>query len=126
MPCRGQVRLVAKRGPLYLWLENRLISKFDKELDLAPIPNNAIHDTAGVLSLPSKIVEALSRNNEILTLAFGTVVGSTLFSRLHYLAWNFYFPTLGKALAWRICLVMTSALPLLSIVLLGFWIRLNL
>jgi hypothetical protein len=60
-----------------------------------------------------------------MTLAFGAVVGGTLFGGLHCLAWNINFPTSGEALAWRICSVMTSAQPLLSIVSLGFWIRLS-
>jgi len=48
---------------------------------------------------------------EIPILAAATVVGGILFSGLYCLAWAFHFPTRGEALAWRVCSVMTSALP---------------
>jgi hypothetical protein len=63
MPHIGQVRLIAKREPSYLLLDNRPVSKFDKELDHACIPNDAIRDTESAMSLPPKIGEALGRNN---------------------------------------------------------------
>ena len=45
-----------------------------------------------------------------------------LFGAIHCLAWNAIFPTSKEALAWRICAVVTTGLPLLTsaILLLGY------
>ena len=47
-----------------------------------------------------------------------------LFGAIHCLAWDAPFPTSKEALAWRICAVATTCLPLLACALffLGFWV----
>ena len=90
----------------------------------APIPNDATHCGAA-LELPEFVFEALSRNSEIATLAFGAVVDGTLFGGLHCLAWDISFPTFWEALTWRISSIIICVLPPLSIVPVGFWIRSN-
>jgi len=62
----------------------------------APIPNDATHCGAA-LELPEFVFEALSRNSEIATLAFGAVVDGTLFGGLHCLAWDISFPTFWES-----------------------------
>ncbi|KAE9374862.1 hypothetical protein N431DRAFT_503621 [Stipitochalara longipes BDJ] len=69
------------------------------------------------------IVEALDYNEEAIPLAFGAVVGGMLFGGLHCLAWNFHFPTSEEALAWKICSLLTTGLPVISIVPFATWQR---
>lgn len=102
-----------------MWLYPRTESKSETELDLAPIPNDSNH----------VLLDAMPRvpmRQEILFLAIGAVPGGTLFGGLHCLAWNFHFPTPAEALAWKICSVITSGLPLLFSVPLStlMWSRL--
>jgi hypothetical protein len=119
---KAVVETLAKHGPLYLWLDHRPEDTFDEKLGPAPIPNDATHCEAE-LNLPESVYEALGRNSEIATLAFGVIVGGTLFGGLHCLAWDFSFPTYWEALTWRISSIMISVLPPLSIVPVSFWIR---
>ncbi|KAH8751560.1 hypothetical protein BGZ57DRAFT_774831 [Hyaloscypha finlandica] len=118
------VKTIAQQGPLYLWLDHRPKDTFYEELGPAPIPNDATHCGAA-LELPEFVFEALSRNSEIATLAFGAVVDGTLFGGLHCLAWDISFPTFWEALTWRISSIIICVLPPLSIVPVGFWIRSN-
>jgi hypothetical protein len=116
---------LAEQGPSYLWFDHRPESKFDKELDLAPIPNDSSHKISHRSLIAWEIARVVSYKQEILILVVGTVFGGTFFGGLHCLAWNFHFPTPGEALGWRICSVLTSALPSLSIVPLVIWMRWN-
>ncbi|PMD14871.1 hypothetical protein NA56DRAFT_582915 [Hyaloscypha hepaticicola] len=118
------VETLAKDGPMYLWLDHRPEDTFDENLGPAPIPNDATYFGAE-LNLPESVYKALAWNSEIATLAFGVIVGGTLFGGLHCLAWDFSFPTHWEALTWRISSIMISALPPLSIVPVSFWIRSN-
>jgi hypothetical protein len=68
---------------------------------------------------------AFDNKDEIIPLAFGAVVGGALFGGLHCLAWNFQFPTSGEALAWKICSVLTTGLPTLSLAPLIAWLQVN-
>ncbi len=70
------------------------------------------------------ILGAVKGNDEVIPLTFGAVVGGILFGGLHCLAWNFQFPTSEEALAWKICSILTTSIPILSIVPFVFWNRL--
>jgi hypothetical protein len=110
-------------GPVYLWSTRMTEHTFDKEFDLAPIPNDSCHFTD---QFGASLWDGIFANNtEIISLAFGALAGGMLFGGLHCLAWNFQFPTSGEALAWRVCSVITSSLPPLSIVPLAMWLQLN-
>jgi hypothetical protein len=118
------VETLAKYGPMYLWLDHRPEDTFDEKLGPAPIPNDATH-LGAELQMPHSVWVALGGNTETATLAFGVIVGGTLFGGLHCLAWDFSFPTYCEALTWRISSIMISVLPSLSILPVSFWIRSN-
>jgi hypothetical protein len=122
LPDLNIFRDIAENGPGYLWTGYRTERNFNKELDLAPIPNDSSHPFRLEFDWLSK---AVAYNNEIVPTVFGVGVGGTLFGGLHCLAWNFDFPTLGEALAWRICSVVTGVVPLLSLLLLVIWMQLD-
>lgn len=66
-----------------------------------------------------------TENEELLILAVGAVIGGVLFGGVHCLAWNFYFPSQVEATVWRICSVVITSLPLLSIMPFNLLMRLN-
>jgi hypothetical protein len=121
-PSQEQIKNIARDGPSYFWTKHRSGYILDKEFDLEPIPNDASQYIAS--SLPS-IVDVVGTNNEIISLVIGALLGGTLFGGLHCLAWNFHFPTRAEGLAWRACSIVTSVLPILSVVPMGAWMRLN-
>ena len=47
----------------------------------------------------------------LLSAAF-VAAGGVIFGGLHCLAWNFEFPTYGEKVAWRVCSLVTAAIPL--------------
>lgn len=123
-PSKARILELAGRGPSFMWTKPRAEYSFDKLYDVVPVPNDALH----IINSPSGSVpdalEGFSGNNaEMMTLAAGAFLGGTVFGGVHCLAWNFHFPTPGEALAWRICSVLTSAIPLLSVLPLGLWAR---
>jgi hypothetical protein len=107
-------------GPRYLWLTPRTEKEFYPELGPDPIPNDANHYTD---LLPGRGL--FEDNDEIMSLAFGSIFGGALFGGLHCLAWNFHFPTPGEALGWRICSIATTCLPVLSLIPTWAWMKLN-
>jgi len=111
----SEIAQLAAHGPQYLWTKFRSTYKFEKELDLEPIPNDGMPYISRLMLIPQAVLSATGRNDEIISLAIGALLGGTLFGGLHCLAWNFHFPTSGEALAWRICSVITSTLPSLSV-----------
>ncbi len=123
-PSEDELREISSWGPSYLWTRYRSGYNFEKELDLEPLPND------GMLLIDSvspqyRIKHITGSNDEIVLLSIGALLGGTLFSGLHCLAWNFHFPTKGEAMAWRVCSVITSVLPILAVVPMGVWIILN-
>jgi hypothetical protein len=53
------------------------------------------------------------------------MLSGTLFGGLHCLAWKFQYPTSGEQLAWRICSLFTTCLPILSIPIIAIWMYMN-
>jgi hypothetical protein len=121
-PSRARILEVAKIGPHFMWTNLRSEYKFERIYDVVPIPNYGLQY---IHHLPVwwQIRKFLGFNTEIAILAFGAFLGGTLFGGLHCFAWNFHFPTRGEALAWRVCSILTSVLPLLAVVPLAIWTR---
>ncbi|KAE9369080.1 hypothetical protein N431DRAFT_469014 [Stipitochalara longipes BDJ] len=115
-PSKARIVRMARQGPAFLWTNYRPKSDFKRIYDVEPIPNDGMLFIA--LSATS-----FGHNIELVVLAGGAFLGGTIFGAIHCLAWNFHFPTHAETLAWRVCSVMTSALPLLSALPLGFWMR---
>jgi hypothetical protein len=82
-----------------------------------------LHLIDNEIFIPEKFIDSLGQNSELIILAVGAILRGTLFGGIHYLAWNFHFSTSGEAPAWRVCSVVTSVLPLLTILPLGIGIR---
>lgn len=118
---RGMLKGLVQNGPTYIWLAHRTRCEVYPEFGPAPIPNDAGHAIES--SLPGQKI--LGSNYEMYSLILGALFGGTIFGALHCLAWNFYFPTPGEALAWKVCSVATTCLPLLSILPISAWMRLN-
>jgi len=108
----------------YMWTLCRCENGIDTELDLVPLPNDSgyvlFHALDGWLG---RVLCAAGFNKEALPLAYGVVAGSSLFGGLHCLAWRFRFPTSEEALAWKICSILTTCLPILSIAPFVAWQR---
>jgi len=114
-------RELLRVGPVYLWQSHRNPGKSDYKQGPVPIPNDAL---IGGWS-EYRQLDVFGGNDEMTVLAFGALVGGTLFGGLHCLAWDFHFPTSAEKLAWRICSVLISGLPPLSAVPIGIWMRWN-
>ena len=120
--------LIVACGPQYLWAYRRPECTIDAELDLAPLPNDSGYgvftysqlDADGWSDWQDRV---LGGHDEAIPLAFGAVVGGTLFGGLHCLVWDFHFPTPGEAIAWKICSLLTTGLPILSIAPFVAWQR---
>ncbi|KAI3324013.1 hypothetical protein HD806DRAFT_496221 [Xylariaceae sp. AK1471] len=122
IPDWGSVFDIVVHGPGYLWTKYRTSSRLDDDFEFAPIPNDASHI---VLSLPWYLSTYAGTNDELVLLALGSIAGGSLFGGVHCLAWNLHFPTLGEAIAWRICSIIISVLPLISIVPLSIWTQMH-
>ena len=120
-PSKTRITRIASRGPVFLWTKHRPEHDFAKLYDLQPIPNDGMRFTSRVVDTKLFIGD----NDELLVLALGAFFGGTIFGAIHCLAWNFHFPTHGEALTWRVCSVMTSVLPMLSVFPLFMWMRLH-
>ena len=93
LPTKKEVVSLINAGPLYMFApSHRSESSIDGDYDLVPIPNDASSWNAHF--------------------AWGAVIGGTVFGGFHCFAWNFHFPTPVEALAWRICSILTTVLPL--------------
>jgi hypothetical protein len=115
-PSKARIRVLAQRGPLFLWSHPRPEYKFEKLYDVVPIPNDGLH-----MIKSYSLGSSFAYNNEVSTLLSAAFLGGTIFGGLHCLAWNFHFPTYGEALAWRVCSVVTSLLPLVPLWPLSLW-----
>jgi len=114
----------ARLGPRYLWLGRRRSPVVEPDQGPIPIPNDASHMTSD-FSGSDTISRLLGRNDEAASLAAGSLVGGVLFGGLHCLAWNFEFPTPAERTIWRVCAVLTTALPVIAVVPLIIWVRLH-
>jgi len=99
-------------------------------LDLLSIPNQAIHGVylhglknykGNILArIVLKCSASLPRGRcQILDesiLMIGSAFGGILFGTIHCLAWNFTYPTSIEGRLWRICSVLTTTIPLGTIV----------
>lgn len=110
---------MAIRGPRFIWTDHRPEYESKKLYDVATIPNDGMN----YLSEMFPGTQHFGRNDEILVVAVGALLGGTLFGGPHCLAWNFHFPIRGEALTWRAYSIITSAIPLLSAVPLGLWLQ---
>jgi hypothetical protein len=62
------------------------------------------------------LVDWLHHNHPaIVSVIAGTVLGGSLFGALHFLAWNFRFPTQTELVLWRTSSILTTVLPPLSV-----------
>lgn len=124
--------LLARYGPAYLWLGYRTPISFDPSLGPVPIPNDGAGKSYFVSSwvmVRHKALRGLSMslgsNDELAMLALGAVVGGVLFGGLHCLAWNSSFHTRGEMIAWRVCSILTTMLPVGVVMPLMIWMDLN-
>jgi hypothetical protein len=117
---------MVRDSPNYLWTFGRAKSRIDTELDLVPLPNDSSNTivTRSSRTRWFDLVDTVG-NDKVIPLAFGAVVGGILFGSLHCLAWNFQFPTRGEALSWKICSILTTSLPIFSILPFVTWHRLT-
>lgn len=72
------LRDIAQSGPVYLWSGYRPEIMFEKELDLAQIPNDSSH-CAGASTFRLIRGVIIEGNDEIASLAAGALFGGTLF-----------------------------------------------
>jgi len=111
------------RVKLPLWLGYRLQPSFDPDLGPVPIPNDGID----IVAIPAQVWNygrhLGGRENSVL--AFGAIFGGALFGALHCLAWNSHFPTDIERVAWRVCSVLITALPVAAMVPMALWVRIN-
>ncbi|KAK0712654.1 hypothetical protein B0T26DRAFT_714882 [Lasiosphaeria miniovina] len=117
---------LAKFGPSYLWHGPR--SYFhEPDVGPIPIPNDASNPggTDYMRLIRNSIHGFFADNEDTLPIVFGAIFGGALFGALHCLAWNFEFPTRGERLAWRVCSVLTTVLPIVAAFPMVMWIRLN-
>lgn len=114
-----------RASPTYFWTRGRSVGRLDDELDLVPLPNDGSNVVMDLGYFADALKNVVGDDQEFIPLAFGAVFGGTLFGGLHCLAWSFHFPTSGEQLAWRICSIITTCLPVLSLFPLGLWLSLN-
>jgi hypothetical protein len=121
-------RLLLARSAQYLWTYARLESRADADFDVVPLPNDGVFPIFHDLDWGTWLVWAfgvIGRNEEAVSVAFGAVIGGILFGGLHCLAWDLPFPTSAEATSWKVCSILTTGLPILSIVPFGYWQRLD-
>ena len=103
LPREIDVQRMGVAGPEYLLKRYRGEDRVDGEYGLVPIPNDAIHPfSVGLI-------------RSMMFVAGGAIFGGVVFGAIHCLAWNFHFPTPIEALLWRICAVLTTILPIISV-----------
>ncbi|KAK1752636.1 hypothetical protein QBC47DRAFT_463181 [Echria macrotheca] len=124
LPTADQVGVISLWGPTYLWSGFRRRARIDGELDLVPIPNDGSNVSRnGMWEMPQSIRGYFgNQGSQVLYLILGALFAGTLFGGIHCLAWNFDFPTHIEQILWRVCSVLTAALPVLASPLLALWI----
>jgi len=128
LPTASDYDDLALWGPSYIFLwsltlgERRTVD----ELELLPIPNNAVHE-ADFDRLKPSAADILARifyyvswadGNRMLydyIVMIGCAFGGMLFGAIHCLAWDFPFPKTIESILWRVSSVLTTALPLLTL-----------
>lgn len=124
IPKLDEITSLAIFGPGYLWTWSRSHENIDEDLCVVPIPNDASHavDVRSVLgefgnTVAGRTLLGWLRYNHpaIVSVIAGSALGGTLFGALHCLAWNFVFPTRTELVIWRVCSILTTVLPVLSI-----------
>jgi hypothetical protein len=98
--------------PTYLWRVPRRadVPAWMANYGEVTIPNDDIFD------------KSKGAGDQILYFQFEATLGGVLLGGLHCLAWNFDFPTSQESLGWKICSVLTTAIPLMSALPLALWI----
>lgn len=127
-PTTKDLEYLSRNGPRYLWTGPRMFQlRTSPEKDLVPIPNDSLLDVWNIVPYgrDSRIYRLTGGNEEVLSLTIGAIVGGTIFGGLHCLAWRFDFPTRQEMITWRVCSVLITALPILSIPPLSVWARYN-
>lgn len=114
LPKIEEITYLLRGGPSYLWAGKRGESSIDGDYDLVPIPNDSCENSLrlGVSSV---------RDGPVVSLIVGAIIGGTVFGGLHCLAWSFHFPTPAEAFLWKLCSIITTALPVLSMPMSFFW-----
>lgn len=98
---------LASMGPTYLWTRARLPLHFDTSIGPAPIPNDGTHD----LHASDGFVSGRGVFSMLMM-----AIGGFIFGGIHCFAWNATYPSSGERIAWRICAIITAALPLIPLV----------
>jgi hypothetical protein len=114
LPDRFDVQSIVIYGPEYLWSRYRGKDRVDGEYNLVAIPDDAIHMSRSLHSVEDQLIVQI-----------GAILGGIIFGSLHCLAWNFSFPTPLESLLWRICSVLTTALPCLAVLPSYYWSETN-
>lgn len=108
LPTKQEMKSLVDAGPVYFPPEVGE-SRVDNDYDLVQFPNSETHQYEYFDS----------------GLVWGSAAGGTVFGGLFCLAWKFVFPTPIDALIWRVCSIMTTVLPLISIPLIVVFNRLR-
>ena len=66
-------------------------------------------------NIPNDHVNPYGTVNPLFPLASGAAMGATLFGALHFIAWDFSFPTLAERWIWRASSISTVALPIFGV-----------
>ncbi|MCJ1466637.1 hypothetical protein MMC07_005257 [Pseudocyphellaria aurata] len=129
LPEIDEMMKLATKGPTYLWpnylwstyiyprhncSDKRGKSSKDGDCELVSLPNDSLVGFGGLHSLGI-------REPPVLCLVLGLIISGTLFGGIHCVAWNFHFPTSAEALLWKICSILTTILPILTIPFTYFW-----
>ena len=104
-------------GPRYPFTGRRTRNTKHSDLDLVAVPYDAISFDRRW----SPFTRILDNKDDLFLLNLSAIPGGLLFGGLHFLAWNFHFPTPSESLLWRICSVAMTALPIASIPFHIFW-----
>ena len=98
-PSKGTIKIIAQRGPMFMWTNPRFDHNFEKLYDIAPIPNDGLQVAFQTVRSMPKLTGFSGNNTEMCILAIGALFGGTLFGGVHCLAWNFHFPTSKERVA---------------------------
>ncbi|OTA70093.1 hypothetical protein K449DRAFT_2081 [Hypoxylon sp. EC38] len=120
---KKSIGILSSLGPSYMWTRPRTKSKFDRMLGPSPIPNDASNLTGNML--PKGLLRALKVDEDVVIWALGAVFGGIPFGGLHCLAWNAQFPTPAEAIAWKVCSIITTSLPLVTLAPILMWANIN-
>lgn len=110
------MKQLAAAGPTYLWTRARLPPQFDEDVGPSPIPNDGTHQY-GTHGVEKDMYLYINMQTTITALIISA--GGLVFGSIHCAAWNSTFPTPGERIAWRVCAIITAALPLMALFLVG-------